>query len=162
MLPNVSDPATDYGLPKNNRDTQGPVDPTKELDYAEYERLATDMAANTHTAPRAWVYVTFAAGVPSVSTFDSVWGSAVAVKPSITDNGAGDTTLTWTAAKYDDLNPTPARRTTRAPAFRCAVATVAEATPRIISATWTANTVRVYTTTHAGVADDCNFVVVVY
>jgi hypothetical protein len=161
MLPNVSDPQTDYGLPKANRDTLGPVDPSKECDFAEWERLAVDMAAACHVLPRAIVYVTNA-GAPAVADYDSVWGDAVGVTPTVTDNGVGDTTLTWTAGGYADLNPTPARRVTRAPAFRFAHATSASATGRIGSVVWTANTVRVYTTTHAGAADDCDFCVFVY
>ena len=161
MLPNVCDPQADYGLPKTNADSLGPVDPTTECDAAEYERLCVDVAAMSHCNPRAIVYVTNA-GAPAITDYDSVWGDAVAVTPSVTDNGAGDTTITWAVGGYDDLNPTPARRVTRAPAIRFAHACSASATGRIASVTWTANTVRVYTTTHAGVADDCNFCVFVY
>lgn len=161
MLPNVCDPQSDYGLPKSDADTLGPVDPTTECAADEYESLCVDAAALTHTGARAIVYVTNA-GAPAITDYDSCWGDAVGVTPTVTDNGVGDTTITWTAAGYDDLNPTPARRVQRAPAFRFAHAQTASATPRLTGVVWTANTVRVVTTTHAGAADDCDFIVFVY
>lgn len=162
MLPNPPDPTTDYGLPKENRDALGPVDPHKEIDANEYERLAVDMAAAGHCVPRAMVKFTNTGGTTEVTDWDSVWGSSVSVKPTFTDNGAGDITITWAAAGYPDLNPTASKQVTTAPNFRFAHAMPITTTPTLhIAVSLTSNTVRV-TSYDGAVMKDCDFYVFVY
>lgn len=157
VLPSVPDPIQDFGLPKNNYDDDGVIDPETEVPYDEYEAMAVCHAAGGRTGKRALVHVKFTGGAPAIEWYDSMWGNDVAVQPGIADNGVGDTTLTWAAAGYNDLNPTPARRVRHAPAFKHAQVTPIGSTPYIVSVDVTTNTVRVYTTTHAGGAADVDF-----
>lgn len=160
MLPTIADPQADYGLPKNNRDARGPVDPRKEVDYAEYERAMVDLAAMSHTCPRAIVGVVCGGGAAAVSWVRSVWGDTLAVTPAIAYAAAGDTTLTWAVGGYPDLNPTPARQVTRAPAF--VAAHCEKHGPGFHKLTLTANTLRVETFDELFAAQDEDYVVWVY
>lgn len=162
ILPDICDPLQDFGLPKENYDTDGVIDPATDVEFSEWENMAVAIAAMSRTAARAIVHIKFTAGAPAVEAYDSSWGSAVGVRPTPTDNGVGDTTLTWAAAGYPDLNPTPARQVTRTPAFRFADVEILGSTPHLHSVEVTANTIRVYTTTHAGVAGDVDFYLFVY
>lgn len=109
MLPNISDPASDYGLPKRNY--KEVVDPTTEFDQSQIEALCVDVAALTQTACRAWVIVDTDG---TLLAHSAVWGSTNAVAPTVTRNSAGNYTVQW-AAGYYDLNPTVDRRVFRAP-----------------------------------------------
>jgi len=165
MLPNVSDPA-EYGLPKTNYDTEGPIDPETEIDASEYEPMAVDVAAHTHTAVRAIVVCSVAGGVVTVDSYRSVWGDEVAVRPVATYNAPGDFTLTWAPGGYPDLNPTVDRRVTRASGFIAAHADVYDSAGGLArtarARTVTANAVRVLTFDEAAAAADFGFMLWVY
>ena len=159
MLPNVSDPA-EYGLPKTDYDSNGVVDQETEVLAAEWEAMGVDVAAMSHVSPKAIVVCTVAGGAVTITAYRSVWGDTLAVRPVATYTGAGDYTLTWSAAGHPDLNPTPARCVTRAPSFIAATVTPASVVFQTI--TTTANTVRVVFTNSAGAATDANFALLVY
>jgi hypothetical protein len=160
VLPDVCDPQATYGLPFSNYDTAGVINPETELEASLYESLAVDVAAASHTVPRAIVHVHFAAGAPSVYAYDSVWGNDPTIYPAVTDGGVGIVTLTWLAGGYADLNPTPARRVTRAPNFR-----FVQVQPQVAGMSqvaWTANTVTIAIFDHTHAAADNDFIVFVY
>lgn len=127
MLPVTSDPQADYGLPKTNRDASGPVDPSKEVDFADFERAMVDLAAMSHTAARATFLLIVSGGAASIGNYRSVWGDTAAVTPAVAYIGAGNVTVTWAVGGYPDLNPTPGRQVTRAPAFQGAQLTFFQA-----------------------------------
>lgn len=159
MLPNKTAPAS-YGLPKSNYDTV--IDPTTELNAeTEFEPMAVDVAAMTYVAPRAWAFVAGDPVTPVVSYHSAVWGDTSGVKPAITRAAAGDYTITWTASQTD-LNPTPARATSRAIAFTGAVVTIQGTAGGFGSALTTANTVRIMLFDKTGAADDIDAFVVVF
>ncbi|MFA4901042.1 MAG: hypothetical protein WC563_16105 [Brevundimonas sp.] len=118
MLPNNSDPGSEYGLPKSNFDADGIIDPETDFPASEYEALAVDAAAGTHTTWRAIVLVNWSIVIPSVVIgYRSVWGDEPAVWPVAVSIAAGHCRVDWSAAGYPDLNPTPSRQVTRAPSF---------------------------------------------
>ncbi len=165
MLPNVSDP-TEYGLPFKDYDSNGVVDHETEQTAAQYEKHAVDVAALSHTCPRAIAVCSVAGGVVTVDAYRSVWGDTAAVYPRTTYNGPGDYTLTWLPAGYPDLNPTVSRQVTRAPAFIAGHVNVYDTaggllrSARVMSVT--ANTARVLTFDESGAADDFGFMLFMY
>lgn len=161
MLPNVCDPV-EYGLPKTNYDTNGVVNPETELDASEYEPVAVDVAAMSHVAPRAIVYVNLVVGGATILDYDSVWGDAPAVTPVAARSAQGVVTVTWAASGYNDLNPTPARQVQRAPNIRFAHASGCGVSAAHCTCTWIANVATVYVWDAAGAALDGDFVLVVY
>lgn len=157
MLPDTTTPET-YGLPKSNADDI--ANEETDLSFEEYESLSVDVASMTHTCPRAIAHVDAGAS-PSLVSHSAVWGDTDGVAPTLTRTGAGEYTLTW-AASYEDLNPTPDRKSSRVLDFRFAEGQIAESTTGFISVTWTANTISVLTYNAVGAAADRDFVVVVY
>jgi hypothetical protein len=165
MLPGISDP-TEYGLPFDDYDSDGVIDPTTEQTAAQYEKDAVDLAAMTHTAARAIVVCTVAGAAITVTSYRSVWGDAAGVYPTATYTGAGNYLLTWLVGGYPDLNPTVARRVTRAPAFVAAGA-IANAIGVVAGimvpqTAVTANTVVVQIRNSADALADASFTVWVY
>ena len=162
MLPDRSDPATDYGLPFSDADPNGVVNSETEQPALLYEAHAVDSAAATMTVPRAIAFVV------TYALYDhtAVWGESASVAPTLTHVGTGIYRLTWSAAGYPDLNPTPSRRVTRVPNFRFAHAQLIHTTgnPSVCTRVlWTSNTVEVwFNETAAGTAKDCDFVVFAY
>jgi hypothetical protein len=161
MLPD-STTASEYGLPFSDYDTDGPIDPTTEQTAAAYEKHAVDVVALTHVAPRAIVRVDVAGGALTVTGYRSVWGDDPAIYPAVTYTGVGIYALTWAVGGYPDLNPTVARRVTRAPNFLCATVTSREFASRFGAAICTPNAVGIHIYNDAGAAADANFVLVVY
>lgn len=99
VLPDVAIPTT-FGGPYADPD---PVqDPTTEVASAFFNRMRAQVAMLSHTAPRAWVRVTVAAGVATLADHDAVWGNTAPVAPVVARLGAGSFTVTWAAA-YTDL-----------------------------------------------------------
>lgn len=163
MLPNVSDPANEYGLPKTNYDADGPIDPETDLDFAEYEALATDTAAMSHTAPRALVKVDVNAGACTVVGYRSVWGDTPAVYPVAAYVNVGQYTVTWLPGGYPDLNPTPARRETRAPNLFGGKTSIRQAVAATTATLCTPNVAAVYVyEASTGAATDAHFLLAVY
>jgi hypothetical protein len=165
-FPYSSDPA-DFGLPKSNYNPV--VDPTTDLDYAEYERCACACAAMTVSAFRAHIAVSAASTTAAttgtmVKAHSAVWGDTLAVRPTVARTATGAYTVTW-AASYVDNNPTPSRQTSGAVSFTVAQAT-AQTPPAgyvlcCAMATVAANVATVQTagitTAGTAVAVDCDF-----
>lgn len=88
-------------------DYESVQDPTTDLAAAYWNKLAASVAAMTHTAPRAvrrFVgHATTPADPSSGLVHDSQWGSSSGVKPTVTRNGTGDITITWTSSQTDEL-----------------------------------------------------------
>lgn len=158
----ASDPTTDYGLPFSNYDPDGVIDPTTECDASYFEKLAVDTAAMTHVMPKAVIIVEIVSG-PDADIYDyrSVWGDAVEVFPVVLYNSTGDITVTWSPSGYPDLNPTPSRQVTIAPAFYAAHVQ-ADGNKRTPTVTVTPNSVNVKTFDAAGAAEDQQFTLWVY
>ena len=155
-LPDIDDPTVDFELPYEDYSYQ--ADPETDVKAAVVERICVDLSGVSQTIARAAVQVDAdGAGGESIIAHRAVWGNTVAVKPTLTRNGAGDYTITW-AASYDDLNPTPAKRVTSNVNFQLAGGTINQAIAGCIAVVITAaNVLRVYTYTHAGVAADYDF-----
>lgn len=161
MLPNVSDPTVDFGLPYSNYDTQGVINPETEVDASYFENQCVDVSALTHVCPRAIIYLTWVATVPIISVYDSVWGDDPTIWPIATNlAGSGNVKFTWDPAGYYDLNPTVARRVKRAPTIRMATAhpTVAG----MCDVSWTSNTVSVHIYDHTHTEQYNNFCLMVW
>ncbi|MFA4900903.1 MAG: hypothetical protein WC563_15400 [Brevundimonas sp.] len=163
MLPVISDPQADYGLPKNNRDARGPVQPDKEIDAADLERAMVDLAAMSHTCPRATFLLIVSGGAALVGNYRSVWGDTLAVTPAVAYTGAGNVTVTWAVGGYPDLNPTPARQVTRAPSFQGAQVSIFNAghwEAPVFSVN--ANSIQTWTYAAGGVATDAVLYITMY
>jgi hypothetical protein len=159
MLPNKTTPAN-YGLPKSNFDYV--VDPNTEIDVlTEYEPLVVDVSALTYVAPRAWIRVNADSSAPTIVSHSAMWGDANGVVPTLTRNATGNYTVSWATA-YNDMNPTPARQTSRSVNFLGAQATREDTAGFIRAFPATANTVNVFTSNATNVADDEDFFLVVY
>lgn len=113
VLPDIAD-ITTFGGPFVN--LAPVVDPTTDVDANYFNRMLAQLASLSHTAPRAWVKVTIAAGVPTVTDHDAVWGGTVGVIPAVTKTANGTFVVTW-ASSYNDLQPTPE---SHGVSFRCA------------------------------------------
>lgn len=162
MLPNVSAPS-EYGLPKSDYDSNGVVDPETECLAAEYEAMGVDVAALTHVSPKAIVVCTVAGGVVTIAAYRSVWGDEMAVQPSVVYNAAGDYTFTWAVGGYPDLNPTVARRVTRAPNLIAGVVVPSNSVNvHGVNVSVTANVATVELVNAANVNMDANFTLWVY
>lgn len=126
-LPSTIDPEADLGLPFTN--FSDVADPQTDLDATLYETACVAVAGLTHTAARAVVVVSGAAGAGTAATTGvllrthfAVWGDTDAVKPTVTRTATGSYTVAW-AASYADLNPTSSRAVTAATGLRtCQVA----------------------------------------
>lgn len=155
MLPNIDSLDTYGGA---FRDYSAPVDPTTD-ELAKYRNwYAMNVAAMTHTAPRAMrTFVTVNGADPTdpVSGFvhDAVWGSSNTVKPTVVRAGEGIWDLTWpttvdTELAAEDEDVGGGADATIALNFRRAFAQVesSDGTFKAAHAKVTgANTVRVYT-----------------
>lgn len=97
-LPDV-DSLDTYGGELN--DYRPVVDPTTDRAAAAANQAYASIAMATHVVPRAIVRVTQAATVVTVAYHDAVWGDALAVKPTVVRNSAGNYTVTW-ATSFDD------------------------------------------------------------
>lgn len=161
MLPNTSDPQTDYGLPYDDYDPNEVVDPRTEQSAAFAEASLVDLAGLTMVSPRAYVHVSND-GTPAIEAHAAVWGSSDTVKPTISKTGDGVVVLTWAlSGGYPDLNPTPARQVYRTPAFKWAQVTAYGTQAYFATAIVTSNTVTVYTFDASGVAADNDFYLIV-
>lgn len=100
-LPDASDIAS-FGAPKRNYEI-APVDRETDLDAAEFNRLACDVAMASRMVDR--VEVTFAAGaIPSVVRFEAVWKSKTITSPSVAKTATGVFTVTLPATVLDELS----------------------------------------------------------
>lgn len=112
LLPETADPTT-FGGPFENHAPV--VDPVTDMDAAYQNRLNTEVAMLSHTAPRAWVRCTVSGGAVTVADHEAVWGNGEALEPTATYVSTGKYTVEW-AASYDDLQATPESHAT---SLRC-------------------------------------------
>jgi len=159
-LPDILDPSTDFGLPKSN---YKPIaDPTKEVDFAEYERLAIAVAGLSYSCPKAWVKISAAAATAGAMLIDhsAMWGDSSSVKPTIARASTGSFTITWSAA-YADLNPTISRQVTASVSLNGGVLTpMARAGDWYVTCAANVATVNIYDI--SGDVSNINFFLAVY
>lgn len=98
----------DLGGGEFEDDAEYPPDPQifpSALDENQQERV---LAALARTATVLNVYVTFPSGTPIVSGFETVGTLLESSDITLTDNGAGDTTISWPANKLPprEVGPT--------------------------------------------------------
>ena len=157
-LPDILDTEDDFGLPKQNY--AAVRDPRKDIDAAEFERLAVAVTMFSYTAPRAWALISGAASVGTlVRSHKAMWGQTSAVVPTCTATSTGVYVVTF-PANAADLNPTASSVTTTAVQFTTVQATLHA--PGQIHATAASNVLTVTTTTTAGTAASKNFTVFGY
>jgi hypothetical protein len=103
ILPSVATLA-DYGGPKQN---DAPVaDPVTDEDADERNEYVEDVAGMTNTAIRAWcrfVTVNNANPTDPTNAHGAVWGSALAVKPTVAWSSEGVWLITWPTTVTDEL-----------------------------------------------------------
>jgi hypothetical protein len=84
------------------------VDPTTDEDAKYRNRYACDVAMMGHTAARALCSFTAVNGSnptdPTGFVHDALWGSLVAVKPTVARTGEGVWTVTWPSTVDDELS----------------------------------------------------------
>ena len=76
-------------------DSENPPDPTIMPSAAEYNTLTKLMVALGKVIPTAVISIKFTAGVPSVDLFSAPGNNVTLGTFTVTDNGAGDTSVTW-------------------------------------------------------------------
>lgn len=103
-LPDISSLAS-YGGAMSNYSAV--VDPTTDEDAKYRNRYACDVAMMGHTAARAICRFTAANGSnpsdPTGFVHDALWGSLVAVKPTVARTNEGIWTVTWPSTVDDEL-----------------------------------------------------------
>jgi hypothetical protein len=131
LLPEVADLDTFGGV---FVDADPVVDPETDMAASYQNRINAQLAAASHTQPRAWARCTISGGVITLADHDAVWGSGAGVAPTAVYSATGVYTVTWAAA-YDDLQDTPEEH---AVSLRAAVATgYAGTSARIVCASCT-------------------------
>jgi hypothetical protein len=104
-LPDISSLATFGGTMTNY---SAVVDPTTDEDAKYRNRYACDVAMMGHTSVRAICrFLAVNGSDPTDSTIgfvhDALWGSLVAVKPTVARTGEGVWTVTWPSTVDDEL-----------------------------------------------------------
>ena len=124
-----------------------PPNPLTMLAAADWNQVARLLVGFSRVLPVAVISVEITGGVPAISYFESVASNLVAGDITVTDNGAGDTSLTWTAGDFPVRNLNPAGLTLNEDAAcdECMAIPIA-------------NGVQVITE-DGGVGTDCNFTV---
>lgn len=128
-----------------------PVVPPHMPAAEEYMQMARTIVALADMVPLAIIAIQFSAGTPSVHSFISVRSDLLLGDITLTDHGAGDTSVTLPAAKF----PSSAMR----PQVSL---NAAVGTHRAPSAEPIANGARVRTTDGSGAATDIPFVLSLY
>lgn len=127
-----------------------PPDPQRGLDAADWNQASKQLVELAAVVPVVVLAIKFTAGVPLI---DQVTGAGTAAKNpatyTVTDNGAGDTTIAWPAGTF------PGRT---APAK----AGITGATVGMIAVETLTNSVRVRTLTSAAIAADLPFTLDLY
>jgi hypothetical protein len=93
-----------YGGPFANYGA-GVVDPTTDMDASQGNKFLAAAAGMTHTCPRAWVSMTVdGTATPTLVAHDAIWGSSIAVQPTLAYSGStGIFTVTWPATVSDEI-----------------------------------------------------------
>jgi hypothetical protein len=113
-----------------------------------FNQMTMQASAIAKVVNAALVNVQFTAGTPAVAQVTAA-GSAVDVPTfTLTDNGNGDTTVTWPAQSSPPTVPLPVAN---------AIATAVSTSSRLITTTAVTNGVRVRTWNAAGTATDTDF-----
>lgn len=114
MLPATSDFNATYGGSKS--DYYPIEDSSTDRSAAEMNSVLSDTAAMTHTIVRAWIV--FDANTLAVTFFDSVWGNAPGLYPTIYNGSTGVYGISFPATCTDLLGNTQTIN------FRTGIATV--------------------------------------
>lgn len=123
----------------------GPIEPYAE----ELNQWAKQISRMGGVVPAAILYVTFAGGNPGVTQFVAMPTGVTLSTFTLTDNGPGDTSITWPAGTFPTSVMWPS-------------ATIADDTAHIICALRISNGVRVKTRNLAGGSEDSDFVAMVF
>jgi|WetSurMetagenome_2_1015567.scaffolds.fasta_scaffold01366_14 hypothetical protein len=108
-LPGIDSAALNWGADAwQDAEGEASVDPTTELSASVAKEIAADAAAISHTAIRAtlrFLGQTYTSGsqVINVLDYDSVWGSATNVAPTVVQTSVGYYVITWPANVTDEL-----------------------------------------------------------
>jgi hypothetical protein len=116
-------------------DASSVVDAETELAATHYNALIAHVVGISKTVPKAWARVTISGGTPTLADHSAVWGDTVGVAPTLTDNAAGDITVTW-AASYNDLRESPETAESHAVQVRAAQLSCKAATAINLSASY--------------------------
>lgn len=128
-----------------------PTVPTHIPSAEEFMQMARLLVAAMRMVPIARISVEFTAGTPAIQSFVSIRGDATAADFTLTDNGAGDTSITVAAGRYTAGN------TKATASLNDAVG--GNPAPSVESIT---NGVRVRTKNSLGVATDVAFTVEIF
>lgn len=130
-------------------DTEFPPDPTTQPSAAGWNQRGLCNVASGRVVAAAKVTVRFTAGTPGVYAVTSCRGDLTGPDFTLVDNGAGDTTITWSATAF----PAPVADATAA---------ATGATPVLVAVErLSAYSCRVRTLDAAGVATDAGFVLTI-
>ena len=88
-------------------DQARPPNPLTMLAAADWNQISRLLVGLSKVAPVAVISVAINAGVPTIAFFASVASNLVAGDITPTDNGAGDTSLTWAADTFPVANLYP-------------------------------------------------------
>lgn len=131
-------------------DSENPPDPTIMPSAAEYNTLTKLMVALGKVIPVAVVSIKFTAAVPSIDLFSAPGSNVTLPTFVVTDNGAGDTSITWPANTF----PAPVAQPTVS-----LNQDANYAAPRVFAI---ANGVRIKTPNLSGTLQDAAFTVCIY
>ena len=130
-----------------------PPDPVTMLTAEDVNQLGKLAAAFGRVVPLARISVAFSAGTPSIASVASVCSSVNAATFTLTDNAAGDTTISWLATAMPTTSGAPSvSQSDDAEIDRL----------RAFSTTFSGNPAVQVKSKLAAVGTDCNFVVEVY
>jgi hypothetical protein len=120
---------------------------------APLNQMTLQASAIAKVIHAAVLFVEFTAGAPALTQLSAA-GSLVNFGTfTVTDNGNGDTTITWPAQSSPPTVPLPVANS---------IATAASTSARIITTTAATNGVRVRTWNSAGTATDTNFALYIF
>lgn len=143
----------DLGGAAKQDDAAFPPDPLTMATAQNWNAWARQQEGQGKLIPFCTIYVTFSAGTPSITTLNSMRSTLLANMLNVTDNGAGDTTISWAAI------PTAFPPANRPPRVDI-VGDGAFLMPTVDTSV--ANTVRVRTRNSAGTLVDQAFVVEIF
>lgn len=102
-MPLPSEPSTLSTYGGEKADYSAPVDGSTDRSAAEINQAFADLAQVTRTALQSRVTFTISGGVATVTDHEALWGSTLALIPTIVVGGAGVYTVTLPASVTDIL-----------------------------------------------------------
>jgi hypothetical protein len=100
MVPPRRPGIDDVGGGAKIEDTEGAADPQLDPTAADFNQMAKQLVAIRKVTPAFLVEILFPAGAPSINNFVCTSGSVISSALTLTDNGNGDTSITWAANTF--------------------------------------------------------------